>query len=330
MSSRCLQLVFLLAILLPMVAPAKARPHNGKKVVAYVPNWIDLAAFADTIDYAKVTHINAAFENPTSDSGDLSFDSKDAILLAKAHKNRIPVLVSIGGGLASSDPILLARYAKLLRESNRAGFVAKLADYVVAHGFDGLDVDLEGPSIDENYGPFIEELAKAMKSKHKLLTAALSQGYGGNKVPDAVLKRFDWVNIMAYDGAGSWAPNAPGQHSSLAFAKSNAAYWLKHGLPRSKAILGVPFYGYGFGKAFRNGVYDYSEIIAAYPGAENADQTGDTIWYNGLTTIRAKAKYVNAQQLGGMMIWSLDTDGKGAQSLLSALYEVLEGKKTPP
>lgn len=34
------------------------------KVVAYVPNWIDVAAFSETIDYAKLTHINIAFENP--------------------------------------------------------------------------------------------------------------------------------------------------------------------------------------------------------------------------------------------------------------------------
>ena len=46
-------------------------------------------------------------------------------------------------------------------------------------------------------------------------------------------------------------PNAPGQHSSMEFTKSNVEYWLKRGLPASKTVLGVPFYGYGFGKAFR-------------------------------------------------------------------------------
>ncbi len=34
------------------------------KVVAYVPNWIDLESFSETIDFAKLTHINIAFENP--------------------------------------------------------------------------------------------------------------------------------------------------------------------------------------------------------------------------------------------------------------------------
>ena len=41
----------------------------------------------------------------------------------------------------------------------------------------------------------------------KLLTAALSQGYGGGNVPNSVFERFDFVNIMAYDGTGPWNPN---------------------------------------------------------------------------------------------------------------------------
>ena len=88
-------------------------------------------------------------------------------------------------------------------------------------------------------------------------------------------------------------------------------------------MLGVPFYGYGFGAAFRRGGYTYSAILAAYPGRENADQAGNTIWYNGASTIKAKAKYVVDQRLGGVMIWSLNQDAKGNRSLLSAIHETL-------
>jgi GH18 family chitinase len=72
-----------------------------------------------------------------------------------------------------------------------------------------------------------------MKPSGKLLTAALSEGYGGKNVPDSVFEHFDFVNVMAYDGAGSWNPDAPGQHSSMRFAKRNVDYWLKRGLPAS-------------------------------------------------------------------------------------------------
>jgi hypothetical protein len=88
-------------------------------------------------------------------------------------------------------------------------------------------------------------------------------------------------------------------------------------------VLGVPFYGYGFGDAFRRRTYDYSEILSLYPGAEASDQVGSTIWYNGIPTIRAKAAYVKDQGLAGVMIWSLDNDVKGERSLLTAIYEAL-------
>lgn len=298
-----------------------------KKVVAYVPNWIDLKSFADTVDYAKVTHLNIAFENPTNDSGDLSFDNADDALITKAHAHHVKVLVSIGGGAASGDKTLRKRYSGLLSDTNRAGFVAKVADYLDAHHFDGLDVDIEGPAINTEYGAFVRDLAATLKPRGKLLTAALSQGYGGNQVPSSVFPSFDFVNIMAYDGTGPWEPNAPGQHSSFALAQSSIAYWLGRGLPKSKAVLGVPFYGYGFGDAFRNRDYPYADIVATYPGAENADQVGKTIWYNGIPTIQAKVQYVLAQNLAGVMIWSLDEDATGKRSLLTAIDAALHSPK---
>ncbi len=153
------------------------------------------------------------------------------------------------------------------------------------------------------------------------MTAALSQGYGGDKVPASVFAQLDWVNIMAYDAAGPWNPNAPGQHSSMEFARRNVSWWLERGLPREKAVLGVPFYGWGFGKAFRKSEYPYSEIVATYPGAEGRDQAGETIWFNGIPTIKAKTRYVIEQGLGGVMIWSLDSDAKGPRSLLTAIRD---------
>jgi GH18 family chitinase len=135
---------------------------------------------------------------------------------------------------------------------------------------------------------------------------------------------------MAYDGAGYWDPKSPGQHSSMDYAKDNIAYWLARGLPTDTAVLGVPFYGYGFGEAFRKRDYTYTEIVAKYPGAENTDRAGNTIWYNGIPTIKAKAKYVIDQGLGGVMIWSLDNDAKGDKSLLSAIHETLQPMKDEP
>jgi chitinase len=292
-------------------------------VVAYVPNWIDLENFTRSIAYEQVTHLNIAFENPINDAGDLRYDDRYTGLLSEAHGRGVKVLISIGGGAASDDAVLKPRYFALIRETKRADFAAKLAEYVVVHGFDGLDVDLEGPSINEDYGAFIHELATRLKPRGKLLTAALSKGYGGAKVPDTALADLDFVNVMAYDGAGYWLPDAPGQHSSMDFAKSDIAYWRDRGLPDAKIVLGVPFYGYGFGKAFRKRSYSYAEILAAFPGAENRDEAGETIWYNGMPTIRAKCQLVLEEKLGGVMIWSLDNDVKDERSLLSVIHATL-------
>lgn len=310
---------------LAALPPTSSLAHAQPRVVAYVPNWIDLDAFAETIDYGKLTHINIAFENPKNADGELSFNRKDAGVIAKAHASHVKILVSIGGG--SSERAKRDRYAKLLNGTNSARFAAKLAEYVSKHGFDGLDVDIEGPMITKDFGPFIAALAKEFKPKGKLLTAALSKGFGGTRVPSSVFDQLDFVNIMAYDATGPWDPKSPGQHSSLEFAKENVAYWLGRGLPRAKAVLGVPFYGRGFGAAFRRAGYTYSAILATHPGAENADQTGSTIWYNGIPTIKAKTKYVVDQGLGGVMIWSLNQDAKGEHSLLSAIHETLEDRR---
>ncbi len=296
-------------------------------VVAYVPNWVNLDKFKERIDYASVTHLNIAFENPTNDQGELSFHKANAALIAKAHQEHVKILVSIGGGAAATDRTLQARYFDLLSDAKRAAFVKSLADYVQRHDFDGLDVDIEGPSINKDYGPFVAELATALHAQGKLLTAALSQGYGGKSVPDSVFADFDFVNIMAYDGAGPWNPQAPGQHSSLEFAKQNVAYWLRRGLPKSKAVLGVPFYGYGFGDDFRNSGYAYSAIVAKYPGAETTDKVGNTIWYNGIPTIQAKTAYAIDNRLAGIMIWSLDNDAPGDKSLLKAITKTYAAHK---
>lgn len=294
------------------------------KVVAYVPNWVDLEAFSREIDYDRLTHINLAFENPTNDEGDLSFRRGNRALIEAAHKHEVTVLVSVAGGAAANDERLRERYFRLLSDEHRPRFVNKLVEYVERHNLDGLDIDIEGPLINDDYGKLLEDLSAALKPKGKLLTAALAHGHGGSRVSNSALEQLDFLNIMAYDAAGPWNPNFPGQHSSLEFAQKSIDYWLGRGLPKEKAVLGVPFYGYGFGKDFRRGGYTYRTLVEKYPGAQQQDQVGETIWYNGIPTIQAKANLVRDQGLGGVMIWSLNQDAPGENSLLGAIDEVLK------
>ena len=120
----------------------------------------------------------------------------------------------------------------------RARFAASLVEYVKSHSFDGLDVDIEGPSITDDYSPFIEELAKAFKPQNKLLTSELSK----------------------------------------------------------------------------------------YPDAETSDKVGNTIWHNAIPTIKQKTRYAMDQELGGIMIWSLDNDVAGSRSLFKAIIDTYQSR----
>lgn len=299
-------------------------PAGQKVVIGYIQDEADASSVADDIEYSKITHLNIAFANPTDATGSLAPTPHMLQIVSKAHKARVKVLISIGGGSASEDKTERERYFDLIGDPKRGAFVRTLVTYLDNNRLDGLDVDLEGPAIGKDYAAFITDLSKALKPKGKLLSAAVAK-WNGDQIPSAALNCFDFVNVMAYDATGPWNPNQPGQHASMEFAKDSAAYWVGRGVAKSKVVLGVPFYGWGFGAAFTQGGYQYSEIVGKYPGSELVDQVGSTIWYNGIPTIKTKAKYVVDQGLGGVMIWSLNQDAKGKLSLLTAINEALNG-----
>ncbi len=297
-----------------------------KKVIAYIPNWIDLNAFSSTIQYSKLTHINIAFENPDA-NGYLSFNSGSNTIINAAHAQNIKVFVSLGGGSVSEGGAIRDNYFNLITPANRTAFIQKIYDYVVAHNFDGVDVDLEGPAINGDYGGFVIALANKLHANGKLISAALSEGYGGANVPSSTFAAYDWINIMAYDATGPWAPNNPGQHSPYSMAVNQFNYWTGRGLPASKAVIGLPFYGYGFGASANQGI-SYANIVAQYPGAENLDQVGNTIYYNGIPTIKQKTTFA-IQNAAGVMIWELSQDATGSKSLLTAINQVITGSNPP-
>jgi GH18 family chitinase len=289
-----------------------------QRVVAYVPTWCDVARLTATVPFRHLTHLNIAFVNPTTDAGDLEVPAGIAPLVARAHEHRVRVLVSLGGGAASEDRVQRERYLALIAPPRRAGFIRGILGYVRTHGYDGVDVDLEGPAITAEYAAFIDELATALRAEKKLLTAALSSGYGGEKIPKAALARFDFINLMAYDATGPWTPDKPGPHASVEMAKTEIAFWRARDLPADRLVLGVPFYGYSFNPDRTVNALAFKDIVARHPGAAQHDAIG-TLFYNGFPAIRAKAALVTSEGLGGLMIWSLDQDAAEGSSLLAEI-----------
>ncbi|MEZ2444557.1 glycosyl hydrolase family 18 protein [Chitinophaga sp. RCC_12] len=286
--------------------------ETGFKIVAYLPKYTStLADHINAFDFSKVTHLNIAFFNPDV-NGNFPASQGTGLdtIVSKAHLNNVKVLLSLGGGSNQSQ------YANLLTSTNRAAFITKVVNLVSQYHVDGIDVDLEGDNIDENYEAFITGLSAQLKPNGKLLTAAVAW-WTRDRVTDSCLAAFDFINVMAYDKAGD-------EHSPYSYAKQHVEYWKgQRGLAAAKIVVGVPFYGlYTLSGNLQS--MKYSEITAQYPGSENKDTVrrpdGAIVNYNGIPTIQNKTAYAQ-QEAGGIMFWQVLQDATGSLSLLNAIHD---------
>lgn len=295
------------------------------RIIGYIPNWIDIAAFSQSFDFRQVTHLNYAFQNPDASGNLVESNTGLAALVSKAHANNVKVLISIGGGGApATSGTIKSNFQNLISTSDkRASFIHKIAIYIKAYKLDGLDVDEEGPAINSDYGAFIKQLADSLKPKGLLLTTAV--GWGSENIPNSAFKYFDWVNLMAYDLTGNWDLTRPGQHSPFWYAQKMIKDFVARGVKKENLCLGVPFYGYGFYKSV--GSYSYNSILTRFPEAWKSDQAGDTIYYNGMNTIWMKTKLAMSEA-SGIMIWELSQDSKTNKSLLAVIRQTADSLKT--
>ncbi len=324
-----------LIILAPSFALADA------KVIGYMPTFSNLTATIDATDLTKLSHINIAFLNPDSNGALINNDTmlcmEGSATLAndlryvvnKAHLAGVKVLVSIAGGVI---PTCSGNWTTLLQSSNRENLVNNLIKYIDDFNMDGIDIDIEGELLTKidnanNYTPFVESLSSKLKAREKLLSCATAS-YVGGMIPVSSIQYFDYVNIMSYDAIGpSWG--TPGvEHSTYNQAVADVDLWKKRGLSQDKLVLGVPFYGYGFGTYAQN--YTFKQIITQFGAdATNKDLIGTAcagcnyITYNGAVTIKAKTRLA-LQNGAGVMIWELSQDAAATDSLLNAIDQEIK------
>lgn len=288
---------------------------QGFKIIAYLPKYTNtLADHINAFDFTKVTHINIAFFNPDV-NGNFPASQGTGLdtIVSKAHANDVKVLLSLGGGSNQSQ------YANLLTSANRAAFINKVVALVSQYNADGIDVDLEGDNIDNNYEAFVTGLSAQLKPQGKLLTAAVAW-WTRERVTDSCLAAFDFINVMAYDKAGD-------EHAPYSYATQHLSYWKNNrGLPAAKVIIGVPFYGYyTVGNALSS--MTFRQLTTQYPGSENNDTVkridGYVVNYNGITTIQNKTALA-AESGGGIMFWQVLQDAAGSSSLLKAITDKLD------
>lgn len=310
----------LLTLLIFISFSLRSQPTDFKIVGYYsltsALNWRE----AKEVPFKRLTHVNLWFLNPDS-LGNFSRDlSSLEPFIKAAHKKNVKVLLSIGGGSKQSQ------YYTLLNDEHRALLIEKLVALTVTYEVDGIDVDLEGSDIDENYENFVVELAQALRKHNKLITAAIAVYYK-DKLSDRAITQYDFVNVMSYDRTGPWRPEKPGPHATLAHATEDLEYFgSTRKVPANKMTLGVPFYGYGYGPELTSKAIsmNYKQIVATFPGAENSDEwkmpDGKTLYYNGIPTMKQKTMLAR-EKASGIMIWQIRGDARGAKSLLKVIYK---------
>ncbi|MEU0254834.1 glycoside hydrolase family 18 protein [Streptomyces sp. NPDC006184] len=269
--------------------------------------------------------------------------------LKKKHPG-LKVLWSFGGwtwssgfGEAAKNPAAFAQSCyDLVKNSKWAGV------------FDGIDIDWEYPNAcgntcDTSGRDAFRNVMAALRSRFGssgLVTAAITaDATSGGKIDAAdyggAAQYVDWYNPMTYDYFGAWdakgptAPHSPlnsysgipkaGYYTSATIAKLKGL-----GVPASKLLLGIGFYGRGWtgvtqaapggtatGPAagtYEQGIDDYKVLRSKCPATGTVAGTayakcGSDWWsYDTPSTIATKMTYKNQQGLGGTFFWELSGD----------------------
>lgn len=331
---------FLLAAVLAL-SPAKAKDRGN--VIGYIAAFKGLDREMQQRGLDQYTHLVLAFVNPTpagevlspdglacapSAPGNVAMvsDAQLRSLVLAAHRNGTKLLASLGGAVI---PQCGGDWSQLLSPAMRSKLVGALMDLVDRYDLDGLDVDLEGElmaAIDKegNYTPFVRDLAAALHSRSKILTAATGS-YPGGMLPDSSLSYFDLIGVMSYDQVGPTWGTPGGEHSTFAQAEADLALWIGKGVPARKLALGVPFYGRGFG-SFQAG-WSLQDIATQFGDRQLAgDIIGQRcggcsyVTYNGFQTLERKGELAAAWG-AGLMVWEIGqdlADGSAIRRLVNA------------
>lgn len=349
----------------------------GRYVVGYYAGWASGSGFTpDKVAGAKLTHINYAFAkidsslkvamaNPTAD-----LKNFESLRQLKARNSHLKTLISIGGW----DYSTLFSDAALTAESREA-FAQSCLSFILQHGFDGIDLDWEypvsgglagnvnRPQDRENFTHLLGAIRQKLNEQSGrdgrpyLLTIAVSPSKSFlNKIQLApVANLVDMLFIMGYDLHGTWdqyadfnaplySPTEPSPQYKISVSDAIATY-VNAGAPRSKLILGMPFYGhqYSVTSAENNGLFstftaaksvNYDTVVSKYLGDAAYGQfyhatakvpyvfgNGTFVSYDNPQSITEKVRLAKANGLGGVGAWELSQDRSAA--LLTAAYNEL-------
>jgi chitinase len=336
------------------------RGDTAPKIVAYVQG----GSIPVVIHPEKMTHINYAFGRIDGNRALLDrpgvADDLARLRALEKQNPQLAVMVSIGGWTADgfSDAALT--------NSSRHTFARSVVALLKQYDLDGVDLDWEYPgqgvagikyrdADKQNFTLLLKILREELEAggaarlrtgkRHYLLTiAAADREYFDYVEINKLHVYLDWINEMAYDFFNSLTPTT-GHHAALYRSEfagptdrtGDAAVrqYLAAGVPASKIVLGVPFYGRGFaGVAPENhGLYQryeqskdfdsYAQLVDSFIDKQGFVRYWDTgarspyLWnsasrsfitYEDPQSLATKRCYVRDMHLGGIMFWELSLD----------------------
>ena len=300
----------LLSLFLSLALLAKG---ESAQVIGYLPHY--RAGAIDALPYELLTDLIFFSVEPRVDG---SIDSSDAKpktlrkLTTLAKSKGVKVHLCVGGWGKSKG------FSKMAADPTaRLAFVRNLTAFLQKHQLDGADVDWEHPKSKaeiENFQKLLVELKKAFAPHGFELSIAVA-GWGTYLKPETI-PSVDRILVMAYD------QGTP--HASFSGAKSDLEHWVKQGVPKSKLVLGLPFYG----RNDKKKAMTYDEIVRRFKPSSGSDLAGG-YHFNGPATIRKKTAYAIQEGYGGVMIWELGQDAKGKASLLHAVQLGINKQNRP-
>jgi GH18 family chitinase len=295
--------------------------NNDFKVVGYYSGDL-FNEPVEKLQTDKLTHIMYSFVIPKVDGTlhDLKKPEQLIELVAKAHKDKAKVFISLGGWSYEGNALEPIFKELASSDENRKFFIENVCAMVDEYKLDGVELDWEHPnkSTADDYEKLVIELSDALKLKDKELTAALNGSWyddwaaeDTSVITEKSLERFSFINVMAYD-----MNNA--DHSPIWFFENSISYWLNRGLPPEKIVMGVPLYAKPSWKQYRHLVAENPE----YAYSDYAPTTPLESYYNGLNTLREKT-IIALNRAGGIMLFDVNEDTNDENSVVSMINNML-------
>ena len=316
-----------------------AASRDSKVVVAYVTSWSEVMP-----DPQYMTHINYAFGHVNESFNGVKIDNEERlrqIVDLRKQKPELKVLLSIGGWGSGRFSEMAAN------DEYRRAFAADCDRVVKEFALDGIDIDWEYPTSSmanissspddtENFTLLMQDIRAAIGNEKELTLATVASArYIDFK---AILPSVDFVNITAYDMASAPKHHSalyPSGHSGDITSDGAVTAHLKAGVPPSKLVMGMPFYGRG-GDGYPS-FQDYNKVgntdtqytekwdeVAQVPYL--ADKNDTLVFgFENPRSLAIKCQYILDKDLLGGMYWDYSGDNEQGD-LRRTVAENLLGK----